>query len=131
MSRRLSTYLLLFTSYFLLPSCAVVLKDPVSILGMEHRPSKTATFTRAEAIDELETVARLIDRVHSDPYRYQSRDIFDAERRRLIETMPASLTRTELCLRLARLVATLDDGHSGLNCQVLVGQQWEKDAKAS
>src|SRR5262245_3912067 len=131
MARQLVTYLLLVTSLLFLSSCGVVLKDPLSILGMEHRSSKTETFTRAEAIDELETVARLIDRVHADPYRYHSRDIVDAERRRLIETMPASLTRNELCLRLARLVATLDDGHTGLNCHVLVGQQWERDAKAS
>jgi len=111
--------------------CSLVLKDPTAILGPGHRPSKTTTFSRAEAIQELDALAGMIDRVHADPYRYRSRDVIDAEHRRLMDTMPASLTRTELCLRLSTLLATIGDGHSSMNCQLLVVQEWQRAAKAS
>ena len=88
-------------------------------------------FSRAEAIQEVDELARMIDRIHADPYRFRSHDVVEAEHRRLIDTMPASLTRSELCLRLSRLLATLDDGHSSMNCHVLVLQEWQKAAKAS
>src|SRR5687768_14601009 len=78
---------------------------------MEHSASATAAFSRAEAIEDLDALARLIDRVHPAPYRFQSRDIVDAERKRLAGTMPESITRIELCLRLSRLLAAMDDGH--------------------
>jgi hypothetical protein len=110
--------------------CSLVIKDPISVLGRGHA-SGAATFSRAEAITELDTLARLIDRVHPDPYRFHPRAIVDAERRQLIETMPASLTRIELCLRLSRLVATIDDGHTGISCESLVMQEWERAAKGS
>jgi hypothetical protein len=97
----------------------------------QHRASDTAMFLRAAAIQELDELARLIDRVHPDPYRFHSRDIVDAERRRLIETMPASLSQAELCLRLSRLVAMLDDGHSSMNCERLVLLEWQNAAKAA
>jgi len=100
-------------------------------MGGEHRASQTVMFSRAEAIQELDELARLIDRVHADPYRYHSRDIVDAERHRLADTIPASLTQTELCLRLSRLLATLDDGHSSMSCDTLVLQEWEKAANSS
>lgn len=125
-----ATYFLLFTSYFSL-GCGLVLKDPLTVLGGEHRASPAVMFSRAEAIEELNTLTHLIDRVHADPYRFHSRDIVDAERRRLIDTMPASLSQTELCLRLSRLIATLDDGHSGMSCESLVRQEWQKAAQAS
>jgi C-terminal processing protease CtpA/Prc len=121
---------LLFTSYFSL-GCGVVLKDPGTVMAGQHRASNTAVFSRAEAVQELDELARLIDRVHPDPYRYHSRDIVDAERRRLTDTMPASLSQTELCLRLSRLLASLDDGHSSMSCDSLVLQEWQKAAKAS
>jgi hypothetical protein len=73
----------------------------------------------------------MLDRVHPDPYRFHSRDIVDAERRRLIETMPASLSQTDLCLRLSSLLATIDDGHTSMSCDTLVRQEWQKAAKAS
>ena len=111
--------------------CSLVLKDPTTILGAEHRPSKTTTFSRAEAIGELDALARMIDRVHADPYRFRSHEVVESEHRRLIDTMPSSLTRSELCIRLSRLLATLDDGHSSMNCHVLVLQEWETAAKAS
>lgn len=111
--------------------CSLVLKDPVAALGIGHQDSGTTTFSRAEAIEDLDALARLLDRVHADPYRFHSRDIVDAERRRLIDSMPASITRTELCLRLNRLLATLDDGHSSMRCEVLILREWQQAAKAS
>jgi C-terminal processing protease CtpA/Prc len=106
-------------------------KDPLTIMAAEHRASNTATFSRLEAIDELNELSGLLDRAHADPYRFQSRDVVNAERRRLIDTMPASLSQADLCLRLSRLVATLDDGHSSVSCDSLVLQQWQQAAKAS
>ena len=126
----LATYFLLLTFNFSL-GCSLILKDPIATLGREHRESRTATFTRTQAIEELDALARMIDRVHADPYRFHSRDVVDAERRRLSDTMPASLTRTELCLRLSRLLATLDDGHTSMSCETLIRQEWEKAAKAA
>ena len=126
----LSTYFLLFTSYFSL-GCSLVVKDPLTIMAAEHRASNKPMFSRVEAIDELNELAGLLDRAHADPYRYHSRDIVNAERRRLIDTMPASLSQTELCLRLSRLLATLDDGHSSMSCDTLVLQEWQQAAKAS
>jgi len=112
-------------------ACSVVLKDPLSVLAAPHRASKTVTFSRAEAIQEVDALAGMIDRIHADPYRFRSREVVESEHRRLVESMPASLTRRELCLRLSRLLATLDDGHSSMNCHVLVLQEWQKAAKAS
>jgi hypothetical protein len=109
----------------------VVVKDPLTIMAAEHRASNTAMFSRVEAIDQLNELAGLLDRAHADPYRFHSRDIVDAERRRLIDTMPASLSQTELCLRLSRFVATLDDGHSSVSCDSLVLQEWQQAAKTS
>jgi peptidase S41-like protein len=100
-------------------------------MGGEHRALPVVTFSRAEAIEELNELNRLIDRAHADPYRFRSRDIVDAERRRLIDTMPATLSQAELCLRLSRLLATIDDGHSGISCESLVRQEWQGAAKAS
>jgi hypothetical protein len=111
--------------------CSLVIKDPLAVLAAEHRGSRAVTFSRAEAIEELDTLARMLDRVHPDPYRFHSRDIVDAERRRLIETMPASLSQIELCLRLSRLLATIDDGHTSMSCDTLVRQEWQEAAKAS
>jgi hypothetical protein len=111
--------------------CSLVIKDPLAVLAAEHRGSRAVTFSRAEAIEELDTLARMLDRVHPDPYRFHSRDIVDAERRRLIETMPASLSQTDLCLRLSSLLATIDDGHTSMSCDTLVRQEWQKAAKAS
>ena len=111
--------------------CGLVLKDPFTVMLREHRGLPAVTFSRAEAIEELNTLSRMLDRVHADPYRFHSRDIVDAERRRLIDTMPASLSQTELCLRLSRLIVTLDDGHSSMSCETLVLQEWRKAAKAS
>ena len=91
--------------------CSLVVKDPIEVLGRGHDPG-APTFSRVDAIAELDALAGLIDRVHPDPYRFHPRAIVDAERRRLSETMPASLTRIELCLRLNRLIATMDDGHT-------------------
>jgi hypothetical protein len=111
--------------------CSLVLKDPLSVLGGEHSASRAVRFSRAEATEELNTLAGLLDRVHADPYWFQSRDIVDTERRRLIDAMPASLSQAELCLRLSTLLATLDDGHSSMFCDTLVRQEWQKAAKAS
>ncbi len=111
-------------------SCSLVVKDPVQLLGRGHDPGAPA-LSRADAIAELDALAGLIDRVHPDPYRFHPRTIVDAERRRLIETMPASLTRIELCLRMSRLIATMDDGHTGVSCERLAYPEWEKAAKAA
>lgn len=129
--QHLATYLLLATCYLSLSACSLVIKDPIATLGMEHSASATAAFSRAEAIEDLDALARLIDRVHPAPYRFQSRDIVDAERKRLAGTMPESITRIELCLRLSRLLAAMDDGHSGMSCENLIRQEWQKAAKAS
>ena len=88
-------------------------------------------LSRDDALADVETVIRTLERAHADPYRFRSRDVLDAERRRIIDTMPASLTTIELCLRLSRLVATLEDGHTAIPCEQLIIHEWRVAAKAA
>jgi hypothetical protein len=37
--------------------CSLVIKDPLAVLAAEHRGSRAVTFSRAEAIEELDTLA--------------------------------------------------------------------------
>jgi hypothetical protein len=111
-------------------SCSVVLKDPVAALGSGNAGAGD-TLAREAALEDLEFLVRLVDRVHADPYRFQPREAFEAERRRVAETMPASLSKRDLCLRLSRVLAVLDDGHTEIGCDSLTLSEWRRAADAS
>ena len=93
--------------------------------------SAGATLSRTRAVADLEDLFYKVERVHPDPYRFESREVVDAERQRLIDTMPAQLTTIELCLRLSRLLATLNDGHTSITCSRLVSAEWRRAAMTS
>src|SRR5215211_2785965 len=81
--------------------CSLIVKDPIAALGA--RDVAVGTVSRAAALEDLDLLIRTLEHVHPDPYRFHSRDVLEAERRRLIDTMPASLARLDLCVRLGRL----------------------------
>jgi hypothetical protein len=127
--QQLVTYFLLLTSYFSL-GCSLVIRDPVNVLSIASVGSE-ATVTRADALADLDFLIRTLNRVHPDPYRFHPRDVLEASRRRLVDSMPPTLTRTELCPRFNEVIATLYDGHTSMDCEQLLIAQWEAAAKMS
>ena len=111
-------------------ACSLVIKDPLAAFASTDVASAD-TLSREEALEDLDYLAGLIDRVHADPYRLHPRDLFEAERRRVAETMPASITRRDLCRRLSSVLAVLDDGHTELSCDDLVLNDWRRAARAA
>ena len=111
-------------------ACSLVIRDPFGDLG-KTRAVLADKVSRADALEDLETVVRLLDTVHAEPYRFRPREALLAERRRAAEIMPASMTKGELCLRLSRVVAVLDDGHTSMECERLLMEDWRRAAAAS
>jgi hypothetical protein len=109
---------------------SLVIRDPLVGRGTTTSQSG-ATLSRTQAITDLDGLFRAVERVHPAPYRFQPREAVDAERQRLIDTMPESQTRIEFCLRVSRLLATLDEGHTGVRCDQLIVQEWRRAAMAS
>ena len=111
-------------------ACSVVVKDPFAAFG-----NATAvpgdSLSREAALEDLEFLVRLVDRAHADPYRFHPREAFETESRRAAETMPATLTKSDLCLRLSRVLAVLDDGHTGISCDNLMLSEWERASRAA
>src|SRR5262249_52141350 len=108
----------------------LVVRDPGAMLDRESA-STSGTISRAEALDDLDALMRTLQHVHPDPYRFRSREVVEDVRRRLVDNMPASLGRNDLCLRLSELLASLDDGHTSMACDRLVLDDWQRAAKAS
>ena len=112
-----------------LGACGLIIKDPFS--RPDAKLASGDMISRADALEDLSTLMRLLENVHADPYRFQPRPVVEAQRRRVAESMPASLTRSELCLRLSSVAAVLDDGHTGLSCEELVRNEWSRAASAT
>src|SRR5688572_30449264 len=79
-------------------ACSLIIKDPYAAVG-NAKAARGDILSREAALEDLEFLIRLVERVHPDPYRFHPRDVVEAERRRVAETMPASLTKSDLCLR--------------------------------
>ena len=111
-------------------ACSLVLKDPFVAFG-----SVTAKggdrLSREAALEDLDYLIRLLNRAHADPYRFRPREAVEAERRRVAETMPASLTTSELCVRLSGVLAVLEDAHTELACEGVVIGDWRDAAAAA
>jgi hypothetical protein len=75
--------------------CGVIVKDLSAALGNVHAGAGDV-LTRDAALEDLELLVRLVERVHPDPYRFHPREALEAERRRVAESMPASLTKRDL-----------------------------------
>jgi hypothetical protein len=45
--------------------------------------------------------------------------------------MPASLTKSDLCVRFSRVLAVLDDGHTGVACDNMMMSEWERASHAA
>jgi len=111
-------------------ACSLVIKDPIAVLGNPTVPADR-TFSKAEAIEDVNGLMQILEHVHADPFRLRPRSEVDGERRRLIDTMPASLTTTELCVRLSRLAAAIQDGHTSMSCERLIVRNWRAAARAA
>ena len=109
---------------------SLVVRDPFADFR-KTTSQPGATLSRAQAIADLEGLFRTLERVHPAPYRFHPREVVDAERRRLVDTMPESLDTIEFCLRVSRVLATLDDGHTNVRCDRLMVQEWRQAATAS
>ncbi len=73
-----------------------------------------STITRADAMADVDTMMRTLEDVHPDLYAERSRAAVAAERERIVAALPPSMTRGELWLRLAPLVASFGDGHTSV-----------------
>jgi hypothetical protein len=73
----------------------------------------TRVVTDAEWRADIETVAASIREIHPRPFRSTDRDEFDAIAENLLAAVP-ELTDKEIIVRLAALVALIDDGHTRL-----------------
>ena len=109
---------------------SLVVRDPFADFRRATSQPR-ATLSRAQATADLEDLFRTLERVHPAPYRFHPREVVDAERRRLVDTMPESLDTVEFCLRVGRVLATLDDGHTKVRCDQLMTQEWRQAAMAS
>lgn len=99
-----------------LPAVALVLLAPAVAVAQSPPtpPTPPAYVTRAEATADLEQLFRTIESVHPDPYTVASRAALAREREAALRALPDSVTRAELYLRLAPLVAMLGDGHTNV-----------------
>jgi hypothetical protein len=111
-------------------ACSVVAKNPSAIFqNVETGPGQI--LSREVALEDLEFLIRLVERVHPDPYRFHPREALETERRRVAERMPESLAKTDLCLRLSRVLAVLDDGHTRIPCINLIRSEWERASRTA
>ncbi len=111
-------------------ACSLVIRDPFADLG-KTRGELAEVVSRADALEDLDALVRLINNVHADPYRFRPREAFQAEQRRAADTMPESMTKGDLCLRLSRVVAVLDYGHTSMGCYNMLVNEWRRAAAAS
>ena len=63
---------------------------------------------------DVDTMMRTLEDVHPDLYAERSRESVAVSRERLLAGLPLSMTRGELWLRLAPLVASFGDGHTSV-----------------
>ena len=111
-------------------ACAVILKDPFAAFGNVAAVGGNR-LSREAALEDLDYLVGLISRAHADPFRFHPREAFEAERRRVADTMPASLTTRELCVRLSGVLAVLEDAHTELACESVVMSDWRHAADAA
>ena len=111
-------------------ACSVILKDPFGSFG-SVKAKGSNSLSREAALEDLAYLIGLINRAHADPYRFHPREALEAERRRVADTMPASLTTSELCIRLSGVLAVLEDAHTELACERLVMSDWRHAADAA
>lgn len=111
-------------------ACSVVIRDPFADFG-KVKAFTLDTVSRADALHDLEFLVRLLERVHPDPFRIRPRSALDVERQRFVETMPASTTKVGLCLRLSRVLAVINDGHTSMSCHDLITRDWRQAASAA
>jgi len=111
-------------------ACSVILKDPFAAFGRVNA-NGGERLSREAALEDLDYLTGLLTRAHADPYRFHPRAAVEAERRRVADTMPASLTTSELCVRLSGVLAVLEDAHTGLACESVVMSDWRHAADAA
>jgi len=73
-----------------------------------------STITRADALADLDTLMRTLEDVHPDLYAERPRDSVAVAKAHVVAGLPPSMTRAELWLRLAPLLASFGDGHTSV-----------------
>jgi hypothetical protein len=114
----------------MLAACSLIIKDPFAAFAKTDAVAGDS-LSREAALEDLDFLVGLLDRVHADPYRFHPREAMEAERVRVAETMPASVTKSDLCLRLSRVLAVLDDGHTEISCDDLMLSEWRRASRAA
>jgi len=129
---RVASHVTLLSPYTsgMLAACSLIIKDPFAAFGKTDAVAGDS-LSREAALEDLDFLVGLLDRVHADPYRFHPREAMEAERVRVAETMPASVTKSDLCLRLSRVLAVLDDGHTEISCDDLMLSEWRRASRAA
>jgi hypothetical protein len=73
-----------------------------------------STITRDDAVFDVDVLFRTLEDVHPDLYANRPRDSVIAARQRVGAALPTTLSRSELWIRLAPVVAALGDGHTSV-----------------
>jgi len=73
-----------------------------------------STITRADAVADVDAMMHTLEDVHPDLYAERSRESVAGARERLVAALPPSMSRGELWLRVAPLVASFGDGHTSV-----------------
>ena len=86
----------------------------IVLVGSAAWLSAAESISRVDAIRDLDFLIRSIEKVHPDPYTARSLERTMAERDRVVDALPDSMTSEELWLKLAPFMAGYHDGHTFL-----------------
>jgi hypothetical protein len=84
-------------------------------VAREQAAVAASGISRADALSDLDALFDALERIHPDPYANRPRALVEADRRQLAATLPDTMTRNEWWRRLAPIIASLEDGHTGLD----------------
>jgi hypothetical protein len=92
----------------------VVLSGILPVREQQPRAQDRSALTSAEWADDLEYLAKTIRTNHLNPFAHQPAKIFDAKVAELARALPRMRDDTVRLVGLARLAASVGDGHTSL-----------------
>ena len=100
----------------LLSTLAVVSCSPIRVPPPPAVPQSAIghTLSRDDALADVDVLFRMLEDVHPDLYRNRPRDSVTADRARLMAALPSTISRADLWIRLAPIVAWFGDGHTSV-----------------
>lgn len=84
-----------------------------AIFSVAAAGTSIAQPTAAQWQEDVRFLQSALERQHPNPYRRNKKEAFDAAARRLIDAIP-QLSQDEISVGLMRLIALVQDGHTGL-----------------